>query len=110
MKNLQRLIASLLLFGTLSLTSCNGFNAVNNGGNNQTSTPSVVQPSSNANPSESQGQSETSDPLENDERYYMYKKALEAGYEGTYEEWLAQISGNEIILTVINNDCYILFG
>ena len=38
-----------------------------------------------------------------DERYAIYKLAVESGYDGTYESWLESISGREIILQVNDN-------
>ena len=38
-----------------------------------------------------------------DPRYQIYLKAKDAGYEGTYEEWLASIKGDEVELRVADN-------
>lgn len=122
MKNLKRLITSLLVFGTLSLSSCGQVTIITPSSEQKPSEASTQQSISSNNPNESQGseisssnQSETSDPLENDQRYAIYKKAVEAGYEGTYEEWLATIKGTDFLFgsgspsTVIgkNGDVYV---
>ena len=44
------------------------------------------------------------DSHEGDQRYDIFRLAEASGFTGTYEEWLTQISGNEIVLTVINNE------
>ena len=122
MKNLKRLITSLLVFGTLSLSSCGQVTIITPSSEQKPSEASTQQSISSNNPNESQGseisssnQGETSDPLENDQRYAIYKKAVEAGYEGTYEEWLATIKGTDFLFgsgspsTVIgkNGDVYV---
>lgn len=43
---------------------------------------------------------EKTDEYEDDERYFIYLKAREAGYTGTYEEWLNSIRGASIQLQV----------
>ena len=43
------------------------------------------------------------DPNENDGRYAIYKLAQDSNYQGTYEEWLASIKGDQVELSVIDN-------
>jgi len=38
-----------------------------------------------------------------DPRYKIYLKAVDAGYEGTYEDWLLSIRGDEVELRVADN-------
>ena len=44
------------------------------------------------------------DGYSNDERHKIYLLAQTSGYTGTYEEWLASISGKEIVLTVTSDN------
>ena len=96
MKNIKKLIATFLAFGALSLTSCGEvIKAIEKIESSSVSSSQVINSSDKEqiSSSASQEQSETNDPLEDDERYLIYKKALQDGFEGTYEEWLATIKG-----------------
>ena len=44
-----------------------------------------------------------SNKTNDDPRYQIYLKAKDAGYEGTYEEWLSSIRGDEVELRVADN-------
>ncbi|MCR5307942.1 MAG: DUF6273 domain-containing protein [bacterium] len=44
-----------------------------------------------------------SNKANDDPRYQIYLKAKDAGYEGTYEEWLSSIRGDEVELRVADN-------
>ena len=47
------------------------------------------------NPSSESSLSDLSGAQSEDERFLIYQKALAAGYEGTYEEWLETIRGKD---------------
>ena len=41
---------------------------------------------------------------ENDKKYQIYLLANQSGYNGSYSEWLKSISGDEVELSVVNNN------
>ena len=100
MKNKRlKIFGILLALGSMSLASCSNLSDILSaiGGNSSAEQPisySEEGPSSDA-PSVSE--SESHEIILNDEdeklRQEIYKKAVEAGYQGTYEEWLDTIKG-----------------
>ena len=80
-KNLIKLLVGLSILG-LAITGCskNSSNDDDNSNPSNPSGPGEVTP-------------EGGETLE-DKRYAIYLLAVESGYTGTYEEWLASIKGN----------------
>ena len=89
-----RLFLLFMIVGLFAFTSCDALNGLL--GNNST-TPNVEPTESN--PTNENNKTENGSQ-ESDQRYQIYLSAKESGYNGSYEEWLASISGDEIELSV----------
>ena len=92
MKKRLKILALLLAMGSLSLASCNVIGDLIN--SNITSQDislieSILSQDNSSEPVEPVSLNENDEAL----RFEIYKKAVEAGFQGTYEEWLASIKG-----------------
>ena len=92
MKKRLKLLGLLLTMSTLSLASCNMIGEFINSNvksEDVSLIESILSGLESSEPIEPVSLNEQDEAL----RYEIYKKAVEAGYSGTYEEWLASIKG-----------------